>query len=347
MFKIEDRSISRDSPPYVIAEVSANHGGSIEKAIKTIHAANEMGASAVKIQTYTPETMTIDSQLDDFIVKGGPWDGRKLYDLYREAHTPYAWHPELFQEARSLGVTLFSTPFDETAVELLESLDCPAYKVASFELTDLPLLRLIGSLGKPVLMSTGMAIQVQIDEAVEALRGAGCQELLLFHCISSYPAPIEQANLSVIKTLIERYEVEVGLSDHTIGETAAAIAVSMGATAIEKHFTLDRSEKGPDSDFSIEPNELRSLVRSTRDAWAAVGDGSLSKRSPAEQKSTVFRRSIYFVKDMVPGQVIGATDIRRIRPGFGLPPKHFAELVGRKVNRAVAAGTPVGWDLVE
>lgn len=347
MFKIEDRSISRDSPPYVIAEVSANHGGSIEKAIKTIHAANEMGASAVKIQTYTPETMTIDSQLDDFMVKGGPWDGRKLYDLYREAHTPYAWHPELFQEARSLGVTLFSTPFDETAVELLESLDCPAYKVASFELTDLPLLRLIGSLGKPVLMSTGMAIQVQIDEAVEALRGAGCQELLLFHCISSYPAPIEQANLSVIKTLIERYEVEVGLSDHTIGETAAAIAVSMGATAIEKHFTLDRSEKGPDSDFSIEPNELRSLVRTTRDAWAAVGDGSLAKRSLAEEKSTVFRRSIYFVKDMVPGQVIGANDIRRIRPGFGLPPKHFAELVGRKVNRAVAAGTPVGWDLVE
>lgn len=345
MFRIEGVEIGGSCSPYVIAEISANHNGSIERAKLLIKAAKECGAHAVKMQTYTPDTMTIDCRDDDFIVKGGLWDGYSLYGLYSEAYTPYAWHKELFDYAREIGVTLFSTPFDESAVDLLHELDAPAYKIASFELADLPLIKYVATKGKPVLMSTGMATQEEIAEALEAARGSGCNDVLLFHCISSYPAPIDQANISQINNLKNYFGVTVGLSDHTIGNTAAIAAVALGASAIEKHFTLSKADGGPDSEFSIEPDELRALVRDTRDAWLALGSGGFD-RSDAEAGSKIFRRSIYFVSDLKAGNQIRASDIRRIRPGFGLAPKYFESLIGKVVLRDVRRGQPVTLDLI-
>lgn len=342
-FEINGRKIGPDHRPYIIAELSANHNGSLERALQTIDAAQRCGASAIKLQTYTADTMTIDCDQPDFMVKGGLWDGFKLYDLYKWAQTPFEWHRAMFEHARKIGITVFSTPFDESAVDLLERLEAPAYKIASFENTDLPLIRYVAKTGKPMIMSTGMATEEEIAEAVDAARSAGCQDLVLLHCISSYPAPMEQANLRHMPELARRFGALPGLSDHTLGTTASVAAVVLGACVIEKHFTLSRADKGPDSEFSIEPEELERLCRDTRDAWLALGKVGY-QRQAAEAGSKVFRRSVYFVRDLPEGAVIGPEDIRRIRPGMGLPPKHFDALIGRRLRVGVMRGTATSWD---
>lgn len=343
---IKGRMIGPGEPPYIIAELSANHNGSIERALETIDAACEAGADAIKLQTYTPDTMTIDCDQPDFLITGGLWDGYKLYDLYKWAHTPFEWHEKLFAYAAKKGITVFSTPFDETAVELLESLGAPAYKIASFEMTDLPLIRTVAETGKPMIISTGMANEAEINEAVSTARDAGCNHLVLLHCISSYPAPIEESNLKQISALAERFDVLTGLSDHTLGTTASITAVALGASVIEKHFTLSRADKGPDSDFSIEPLELKHLCSAAREAWLALGVQGFEPVN-AEKNNKIFRRSIYFVRDLPAGTVISKEDIRRIRPGMGLPPKHFNSLLGKKLKRSVKRGTATSWDCFE
>lgn len=346
VFSIDGRTIGPGHPPYVIAELSANHNGSLDRAKDSIRAAAAAGAHAVKLQTYTADTMTIDCDRDDFVIKGGLWDGYKLYDLYAEAHTPFDWHGELFALARQLGIAIFSSPFDESAVDLLRGLDAPAYKIASFELTDLPLIAYAAATGKPLLMSTGMANEAEIAEAVATARDAGAGGILLFHCVSQYPAPMEAAHLNKIVSLRDRFGVVVGLSDHTMGSTAAIAATALGAAAIEKHFTLSRADKGPDSTFSLEPDELRRLVADTRDAWAALGQGGF-ERPTSEDGSKAFRRSLYFVADLPAGTVVEASHIRRIRPGFGLAPKHFDAVIGRRLAKAVRRGDAVSWDSME
>jgi len=343
---IDGREIGPTAPPYIIAELSANHNGSIDRALQTIDAACAAGADAIKLQTYTPDTMTIDSDLPDFKISGGLWDGYKLYDLYEWAHTPYEWHEELFSHALKRGITVFSTPFDETAIDLLESLDAPAYKIASFEMTDLPLIQAVASTGKPMIISTGMADEDEIEETITTARDAGCNSIVLLHCVSSYPAPIEESNLAQIATLGERFGVLAGLSDHTLGTTASIAAVALGASVIEKHFTLSREDKGPDSEFSIEPDELAKLCSASKDAWRSLGRSGFAPTA-ADQGNKIFRRSIYFVRDLPAGAVIKEEDIRRIRPGMGLPPKHFASLLGRRLKQAVQRGMPTSWDLFE
>jgi len=343
---INGQKIGSACRPYIIAELSANHNGSLERALQTIDAAHQAGADAIKLQTYTADTMTIDCDREEFVVKGGLWDGYKLYDLYRWAETPFEWHQTMFAHARKLGITVFSTPFDESAVDLLEQLDAPAYKIASFENTDLPLIRYVAKTGKPMIMSTGMASEEEIAEAVDAARSAGCKELVLLHCISSYPAPMDQENIRQLAELGRRFDVVPGLSDHTLGTTASVAAVALGACLIEKHFTLSRADKGPDRDFSIEPDKLKRLCQDTHDAWQALGQVGYD-RQPAEVGSKVFRRSIYFVRDLPAGSVIGPEDIRRIRPGMGLAPKYFDEVVGKTLKVAVQRGTPTSWDLFD
>ncbi|QWD46261.1 pseudaminic acid synthase [Polynucleobacter paneuropaeus] len=345
MFEILGRKIGDGFEPYIIAELSANHNGSIIRAKESIRLAKCHGAHAVKLQTYSADTMTIDSNRSDFIVKGGLWDGRKLYDLYNEAALPFDWHNELFNYAKEIGITCFSTPFDESAVDLLESLDAPAYKIASFELTDIPLIKRVAKSQKPILMSTGMASEAEIAEAIEAARGGGCNSLLLFHCISSYPTPLEDANLSKILNLQKTFKLDVGLSDHTLGTAATTISIALGACAIEKHFTISRADGGPDSAFSMEPSELGELVRQSKSAWLALGSGEFA-RPAIEATSLAFRRSIYFVKNCKKGDLITHKNIRRIRPGYGLPPKYFDDLVGRVLNQDVSCGDPVSWDLI-
>ncbi len=340
---IDNRTIGPDSPPYVIAELSANHNGSLNRALETIEAAKECGADAVKLQTYSADTMTIDCDSPDFVIKGGLWDGYRLYDLYKWAQTPFEWHQALFEHAKKCGITVFSTPFDESAVELLENLNAPAYKIASFEVLDLPLIRKVASTGKPIIMSTGMSSEQEIDEAASAAYQAGCKELILLHCISSYPTPLDQAHLRQIPALANRFGATVGLSDHTLGTTAAITAVALGACVIEKHFTLSRLDKGPDSEFSLEPSELKQLCQDVKAAWSALGSPAFS-RSVVEEANKQFRRSIYYVKDLPAGAIVGPHDIRRIRPGMGLPPKHFDQIVGQRLNRAVKAGTATNWN---
>ena len=328
-FFINSREISRDHSPYIIAEVSANHNGSILRAKETILAARNAGVDAVKIQTYTPDTMTIDVNKPDFLIDDGLWKGRSLYDLYREAYTPFEWHKELFDYARKIGVTLFSSPFDESAVDLLDSLNAPAYKVASFEVVDLPLIKYIAQKKKPILMSTGMASYDEIGEALEAAKSVGNGNILLFHCISSYPTPLSEANLNMIPILQREFNIQVGLSDHTIGNLASILATSIGATAIEKHFTVNRSDGGVDSSFSLEPTEMEALVKETKEAFHALGSKSFS-RSSVEDGNKIFRRSLYFVKDVGEGEVITNECVRRIRPGFGLEAKYFDQVIGSK-----------------
>lgn len=335
--KIENRVIGPDHPPYIIAELSANHNGSLERALETIDAAQRCGADAIKLQTYTADTMTIDCDAPDFMIKGGLWDGYKLYDLYKWAETPYEWHEAMFAHARKRGITVFSTPFDETAVDLLESLNTPAYKIASFELVDMPLIRYVAGTGKPMIMSTGMASEAEIDEAVTTAREAGCKDLALLHCISSYPAPMEQANLRQIPELARRFGVLTGLSDHTMGTTASVAAVALGACLIEKHFTLSRADKGPDSEFSLEPTDLERLCTEAKDAWLALGQAGF-ERQKAEEGSKVFRRSIYVVKDIKKGELLSTENIRRIRPGLGLHSRHYQALIGKKAQRDMKAG---------
>lgn len=326
--------------PYVIAELSANHNGSLQRALDTISEAKTRGADAIKLQTYTADTMTIDCDSEDFMIRGGLWDGYKLYDLYKEAQTPFEWHKAMFDHARDIGITCFSTPFDETAVDLLEDLNAPAYKIASFEATDLPLIKYVASTKKPMIMSTGMANLEEIEEMVQAARDGGCQEMIVLHCISSYPAPIDQSNLLTIPDLRRRLGVHVGLSDHTITNTASIVATALGAVLIEKHFILDRNEKGPDSSFSIEPIELQTLVNETRDATLSMGKAGY-ERKPAEESNDKFRRSLYFVKDIKEGQVISNDCIRRIRPGYGVEPKKIDQILGSKAKRDIKKNTRV------
>ena len=324
---INGRIISRQHSPYIIAEISANHNGSIDRAKKTIKAAKKAGVDAVKIQTYTPDTMTLNLASDDFMIKKGLWKNRSLYDLYSEAYTPFEWHTDLFNYSKMNKITLFSSPFDETAVDLLESLETPAYKVASFELVDLPLIKYIAKRKKPILFSTGMANLDEINEAIKVAKMSGCDQLGIFHCISSYPAPISSANLSAIKVLQKEFNVQVGLSDHTIGTTAGIVATSLGASIIEKHFTLSRDEGGVDSSFSLEPEEMKVFVDKIRTAHSSLGDGH-AIRSPAEKENLVFRRSLYFSQDIFTGDRITKKHIRRIRPGYGLEAKYYDEILG-------------------
>jgi len=343
---INRRSIGIGHAPYIIAELSANHNGSLQRALDTISEARARGADAIKLQTYTADTMTIDCDSEDFMIRGGLWDGYKLYDLYKEAQTPFEWHKAMFDHASHKGITCFSTPFDETAVDLLEDLNAPAYKIASFEATDLPLIKDVASTKKPMIMSTGMANLEEIEEMVQAARDGGCEEMIVLHCISSYPAPVEQSNLLTIPDMRNRLGVHVGLSDHTVTNTASVVATALGAVVIEKHFIMDRNEKGPDSSFSIEPDELEELVNQTKDASISLGVAGYDKK-PAEEANIKFRRSLYFVKNLKAGETIDEKSIRRIRPGFGVSSKFASDLLGKKVKTHVCSGQPVKWDDID
>ena len=338
--KINNRLISNDTEPYIIAELSANHNGSIVRAFEIIFAAKEAGADAVKIQTYTADTMTIDCNFEDFQIKGGLWDGYNLYELYKEAQTPYEWHKPLFDYAKKIGITIFSSPFDETAVDLLEELEAPAYKIASPEIIDIPLIKHIALTKKPMIISTGMANLEEISNAVETAKENGCKELVLLHCISSYPAPVEQCNLRTIPDLAKRFGVLVGLSDHTMGTTVATTSVAMGACLIEKHFTLSRLEKGPDSDFSLEPSELKQLCQDTKIVWKSLGEAGYELKK-AEEISSKYRRSIYATQDIKKGESLTTKNIKRIRPGFGLNPKYWDQVLLSKASCDIARGTPI------
>ncbi len=343
---IAGREISEKYPPYIIAEISANHNGSIDKAKETILHAKKSGASAVKIQTYTPDTMTIEKSDGDFLINEGLWKGYSLYNLYRKAFTPFEWHEDLFKFAKSKNITLFSSPFDESAVDLLESLNVPAYKIASFELIDLPLISYIAKKKKPILMSTGMSSIDEISQAIKVAKDNGNDQIALFHCISSYPTPIDQANIRTINKLQRIFKVQVGLSDHTLGTLAPIVATSCGATLIEKHFTINKSDKGPDSSFSINPKEMEKLVSDCNLTFKSLGK-ELIERVENEESNKIFRRSLYFVNDLSPNQKIQAKDIRRIRPGFGLPPKFYSEVIGRKVKKHIKRGDRVSWDVIK
>jgi len=346
MFKISQRRISTDDPPFIIAELSANHNGSIKRAKESISLAKKNGADAIKIQSYTPDTMTINSEKEDFIIKSGLWKGYKLFDLYKEAHTPFEWHEELFKHAHNEEIILFSSPFDESAVDLLEELNTPAYKVASFELCDLPLIEYIAKTKKPILMSTGMASIKEIEEAVETAKNNGCSDLLLFHCISAYPAALKDANLKNISYLKEKFNIEVGLSDHTFGNTAAIASISLGASAIEKHFCLSRALGGHDSQFSIEPFELKELKEISTKVWESLGSSKFG-RSKVEMQNKVFKRSLYFVKSKNKGEFITKEDIKRIRPGFGISPKYENQIIGKILKKNVERGDPVKFEFLE
>ncbi len=343
--KIDNKTISCANRPYIIAELSANHGGNLGRALKSIQAAAQAGVSAVKIQTYTPDTMTIRSNRTDFMIKEGLWAGRNLYDLYSDAYTPFEWHEELFEYAKKIGITIFSTPFDESAVDLLESLETPAYKIASFEVVDIPLIEYVAKKNKPILISTGMASEEEIELAVTTVRETSDAPLLLFHCISSYPTITSESNLNNLNWMKEKYGVQIGLSDHTTNNIAALTAIGMGAAAVEKHFKLDDSECGPDSSFSLTPHQLKNLVDECSQAWIAKGNKGL-RRSESEQQNMVFRRSLYFVNNLKEGQIIKENDIRRIRPGYGLAPKYLTYVIGKKVNKNVERGEPVSFSAI-
>ena len=342
---VKDKLINKSSEPYIIAELSANHGGSIDRAKASIEEATSAGVSAVKIQTYTPDTMTIKSKKPDFYINKGLWSGYTLYDLYKMAYTPYEWHKELFSFAEKLGITLFSTQFDETAVDLLEELNTPAYKIASFEIVDIPLIKYISSKKKPIFLSTGMANIEEISEAVSTIRSITDTDILLFHCISCYPTPTDQSNLQNINYLKNKFGIDVGLSDHTVNNTAAITAIGMGAVAIEKHFKLDDKDCGPDSSFSLNINQLATLVNECKQAWLAKGKTNF-RRSDIEKENLIFRRSLYFVNDLKKGQSITEKDIRIIRPGYGLAPKNLQKIIGKKVNTDVESGDTVLWEKI-
>lgn len=343
--EISGRTIGVEYPPYVIAELSANHNGKLETAIKIIEEAKKAGADAVKLQTYTADTITLNSDAEEFLIHGGLWDGRTLYDLYLQAHMPWDWHKPLFDHARKLGITIFSSPFDNTAVDLLEDLNAPAYKIASFEAVDLPLIKYVANTGKPMIISTGMADAEEIQEAIDAAREGGCKELAILHCVSGYPAPAEDYNLRTIPDMIERFGLVAGLSDHTLGNTSAITSVALGVSIIEKHFTLNRNGGGPDDSFSLEPAELAALCSGVRTAWEALGRIDYGRKS-SEQGNVKFRRSLYFVKDMKAGDEITSANIRSVRPGFGLAPKHYEKILGRHVRSDVVANTPVVMNLL-
>jgi len=345
MFRVANKSIGKGYKPFVIAELSANHGGSIQRAKETILAAKNSGADAVKIQTYTPDTMTLDSNKNDFMINDGLWKGYNLYQLYKEAYTPFEWHKELFEFAKSHSILLFSTPFDETAVELLQELDAPAFKIASFEITDLPLIKYAASKCKPMFISTGMSDFSEIGEALECCYKNGNRDVLLFHCISNYPADLRSSHLGDISYLADHFKVEVGLSDHTTSNLASVLAIANGASAIEKHFKLNEKDCGPDASFSILPAQLKSLCEDCESSFEAMKSNDFQRKS-SELVNKKFRRSIYFIKALAKGEMITKDYIRCVRPGFGLKPKYFDWVVGQKVSVDVAFGDAVTLDLL-
>jgi pseudaminic acid synthase len=344
--EIAGRRIGPNHEPYVICELSGNHNGSLQRAMQLLEAAAATGADAIKIQSYTPDTITIDHDGPGFRIEGGLWDGRMLYDLYGEAQTPFEWHEPLFRRARELGVTLFSSPFDETAVDLLEQLGAPAYKIASFEVVDLPLVAYAASKRKPMIISTGMANIEEIGEAVRTARENGCQEIVLLHCVSSYPAPDEQSNVRTVPDLAERFGVVSGLSDHTFGSAVAVASIALGGCVVEKHFTLRRADGGPDSAFSLEPGEFKTLVGDCKRAWRALGTATYDLQG-CESGSIAFRRSIYVVRDIAACEELTRENVRSIRPGFGLAPKYLPDVLGRQAARKLKRGEPLGWNLVK
>ena len=337
---IANRVVGPDFPPYVIAEMSANHNGSIDNARRIIEEAKKSGADAIKLQTYRPDTITLKSDAPDFQIKGTLWEGRTLYELYEEAHTPWEWHKPLFEHARNIGITLFSSPFDNTAVDLLEDLNAPAYKIASFEAIDLPLIRYVAATGKPMIISTGMADAEEIQEAIDAASEGGCKELAILHCVSGYPAPAADYNLRTITDMIQRFGLVTGLSDHTLDNITAIASVALGASIIEKHFTLDHSGGGPDDSFSLEPAEMAALCLGARTAWQALGQIDYGRKA-SEKGNLQFRRSLYFVQDMKAGERITPEKVKSIRPGFGLAPKYLDQVLGTSVAVNVLRGTPV------
>ena len=347
MLSIGAHQVGVSAPPFIIAELSGNHDGSLAKALAIVEAIAASGAHALKLQTYTADTMTLDIAEREFVIEDPKslWRGRTLYSLYHEAHTPWEWHEPLFRRARELGLQAFSTPFDASAVDFLESLGVPAYKIASFENCDLDLIRRVARTNKPMIISTGLATLAEIDEAVVTARAAGCRELALLKCTSNYPADPASSNLRTLPYLREAFACEVGLSDHTLGIAVATASVAAGATLIEKHVTLNRAGGGVDAAFSLEPPELAQLVQATHTAWQALGGVQIAP-TEEEQPSLLFRRSLYVCQDLAPGDVLTADNLRAIRPGRGLPPKHRATLLGKRVNRAVARGTPMSWELV-
>ena len=341
---INGRRISVNDEPYIIAEMSANHGGNIGTAFKILEEAKEAGADAVKLQTYTADTITLDCNNEEFKISGGLWDGRTLYDLYEEAHLPWDWHKPLFQHANKLGMTIFSSPFDNTAVDLLEDLNAPAYKIASFEAVDLPLIKYVAGTGKPVIISTGMANLQEIEEAIQAARDGGCTQLAILHCVSGYPALPQDYNLKTIPDLISRFGLPTGLSDHTLDNTTAIASVANGASLIEKHFTLNRNGGGPDDSFSLEPEDLRALCVDSKTAWQSQGKIDYAQKS-SETGNIKLRRSLYCVRDIKSGEVLTSKNIRSVRPGYGLKPKFYEEVIGQYATKDIPSCTPLNWDL--
>lgn len=342
MIDIAGRKIGPGQPPYVIAEMSGNHNGDLNRALALIKAAAEAGADAVKLQTYTADTMTIDHPSEDFRIEGGLWHGKTLYELYAWAHTPWEWHEALFARGRELGLAVFSSPFDATAVDFLEGLGAPAYKIASFEAIDLPLIEKAASTGKPMIISTGMADLEEIGEAMATARMHGSGEVVLLHCTSGYPTPPEETNLLTLPDLAQRFGAVAGLSDHTLGPEVPIAAVALGAHVIEKHFTLRRADGGPDAAFSLEPAELKQLCDNCRTTWQALGKADYS-RKPSEEGNAVFRRSLYVVEDIAAGEPFTERNLRAIRPGHGLPPKHLKEILGERAKTDIKRGTPLKW----
>ena len=343
--EIAGRAIGPEHPPFVICELSGNHNGSLDRALTMIDAAAETGADAIKIQTYTADTITLDVDRPEFKIRGGLWDGRSLHELYREAQTPYEWHAALFERAAKRGVILFSSPFDETAVDLLAGLDAPAYKIASFEAVDLPLIRYAAAKGKPLIISTGMANAAEMAAARDAALEAGAAGVVLLHCVSSYPATFADANVRTVADMAERFDCPIGLSDHTPGTAASVAAVAMGACVIEKHFTLARSDGGPDAAFSLEPAEFAALVRDCKDGWAALGRAHYDVLG-SEKANVQFRRSLYVTADVAAGEVLSRANVRSVRPGAGLPPGELDSVLGRPATRALTRGEPLSRDMV-
>ena len=341
--EINGRSIGQGHSPYIIAEMSGNHNGNYESAIKLLNAAKQCGADAVKLQTYRPDTITLDSTLPDFKITDGLWSGHTLFELYEWAHTPWEWHKPLYEHARKLDITIFSSPFDSTAVDLLEDLNSPAYKIASFEAIDLPLIKYVAQTRKPMIISTGMANNEEIQEAINAALENGCTQLAILHCVSGYPAPSSDYNLHTLADMKDRFGLVTGLSDHTIDHTTAIAATALGASIIEKHFTLDREAGGPDDSFSIEPHELTQLCKQTKTCWEALGSINYQRKS-SEEGNIKFRRSLYFVKDLGIGQIITPDAVRSVRPGFGLAPKNLDSIIGKRVTKPVKANTAVTQD---
>lgn len=343
---IDNRPIGSKHAPYIIAEMSANHNGNIETAFKIIEMAKRCGADAVKMQSYTADTITLNSDKKDFQIEGGLWDGQTLYELYQSAYTPWEWHKPLFEKARSLGITMFSSPFDTTAVDMLEDLNTPAYKIASFEAIDLPLIKYVAQTGKPMIISTGMANDIEIMEAIDAAKSGGCEQLAILHCVSGYPAPASDYNLRTIQDMQQRFGLLTGLSDHTLDNTTAIASVALGANIIEKHVTLDRNGGGPDDSFSLEEPELIHLCEASRTCWKSLGQVDYGRKS-SEEGNAQFRRSLYFVKPLKAGDTITPDAVRSVRPGYGLPPKMYDQVIGKKVTQDVEYASPVTLNVIK